>query len=152
MFRKFIFILSIFFVYYSQAQAMGHDASLCLRVCNSTDKKINFVVKPLSKAVICSKTISDFELDAQTHFLITEHFMDFNQYKIGELSDVVLREIEIMCDGVLLGTMQLTCSKFCPDPFYVFKEGGMNPFGFVVQKKKFMRGGAPTTLEIAKKK
>ncbi|MBQ7673442.1 MAG: hypothetical protein IJT36_02830 [Alphaproteobacteria bacterium] len=122
----------LFCLCYSQMQAVGHEASLCLGVCNSTDKKIVFVVKPLSDAVISSKTISNFNLDPQEHFFITEHFIDFNQYKIGESKDVVLREIEIMCDGTTLGTMQLICSKFCPDPFYIVKEDGTNPFGFVV--------------------
>lgn len=150
--KRFFTILFLLFAYCSQIQSMGHDASLCLGVCNSTEKKINFVVKPLSEAVIPSKTISDFNLEAQGQFLITESFIDLDQYKIGERGDVVLREIEIMCDGTLLGTMQLICSKYCPDPFYTVKEGAVNPFGFVVQKKKFKRGGGPTTLEIAKKK
>ena len=152
MFKKFFIAFLLFFADCLQIQAMGHEALLCLEVCNSTDKKIDFVVKPLSDAVISSKTISNFNLDPREHFFITEHFIDFNQYKIGESKDIVLREIEIMCDDTPLGTMQLICSKFCPDPFYIVKEDGTNPFGFVVQKKKFKRGGAPTTLEIAKKK
>lgn len=150
--KRFFTILFLLFACCSQIQSMGHDASLCLGVCNSTERKINFVVRPLSEKVIPSKTISNFDLEVQGQFLITETFINFDQYEIGKTCDVILREIEIKCEGRLLGTMQLICSKYCPDPFYVVKEGEENPFGFVVQKKKLKRGGGPTTLEIAKKK
>jgi len=61
-----------------------------------------------------------------------------------------LREIEIKVESVLVGIMKLFCSKFCPDPFYMF-ETRENVKGLIVRNKKY-RGGGPPILEIVEKR
>lgn len=149
--RSLKFIVSSFVFSWLTCYGAPHDAALCVNIVNFSSNTVTFIPSKLSISdVLEKKTLTEFEIPPNREYLISEKFSNFDQYKIATHEDVPLRKIEIKVGSILVGIMELFCSKFCPDPFYKL-ETKENERGIIVRKKKIRRGGGPTTLEIVEK-